>query len=177
MEHSMIKPSRWVERTFSFGQPVEIFPVVLARLRGTPARARELVAGLSDELLSLRWGNKWSVKEHLGHLTDLHPLDERRLAEFLRGVTTLSPADMTNRATETANHNERPAEVLLERLQGCRGGWMRKLESLGEADLVRQAIHPRLQQQMQLVDWLYFIAEHDDHHLAWMYTLITRSPD
>jgi hypothetical protein len=27
-------------------------------------------------------------------------------------------------------------------------------------------LHPRLKQPMRLVDHLYFVAEHDDHHLA-----------
>jgi hypothetical protein len=28
------------------------------------------------------------------------------------------------------------------------------------------SVHPRLQQPMRLVDSLYFVAEHDDHHIA-----------
>jgi hypothetical protein len=27
-------------------------------------------------------------------------------------------------------------------------------------------VHPRLRQPMRFVDHLYFVAEHDDHHLA-----------
>jgi hypothetical protein len=27
-------------------------------------------------------------------------------------------------------------------------------------------MHPRLKQPMRLVDHLFFVAEHDDHHLA-----------
>src|ERR1700730_11527260 len=79
---------------------------------------------------------------------------------------------MDNRATEIANHNETRLGVLLERLRTVRNAWLRKLEELGEADLARTALHPRLQQRMQLVDWLYFIAEHDDHHLTQISQLI-----
>jgi hypothetical protein len=31
---------------------------------------------------------------------------------------------------------------------------------------VRTALHPRLKRPMRLVDLCFFVAEHDDHHLA-----------
>jgi hypothetical protein len=36
----------------------------------------------------------------------------------------------------------------------------------------RSMLHPRLKQPMRLVDHLYFVAEHDDHHLAKIWDLI-----
>jgi hypothetical protein len=83
---SMIPRIRWFDRKFVFNQPVGIFPLVLERLRGTPARAKELVAGCSEDALACRVNNKWSTKEHLGHLADLQPLDDRRLTEFLQNA-------------------------------------------------------------------------------------------
>jgi hypothetical protein len=42
-----------------------------------------------------------------------------------------------------------------------------------EPDLFSPAIlHPRLKIQMRLLDHLYFMAEHDDHHLAHIWDLI-----
>jgi hypothetical protein len=35
----------------------------------------------------------------------------------------------------------------------------------------RSLLRPRLQQPMRLVDRLYFVAEHDDHHLARIWEL------
>ena len=35
-------------------------------------------------------------------------------------------------------------------------------------------LHPRLKQPMRLVDHLYFVAEHDDHHLAKIWEMISR---
>ena len=43
------------------------------------------------------------------------------------------------------------------------------MEHLGtfEPDVfARTSLHLRLKQPMRLVDHLYFVAEHDDHHLA-----------
>jgi selenocysteine lyase/cysteine desulfurase len=162
----MIKPVAWTARTFTFDLPLGMFPAVLERLRGTPAGAAELVSDVADEVLSRRWNEKWSAKENLGHLADLYLLDEQRLKEYLDGASMLSPADPMNRITETAGHNQVPLALLLERLRTNRFNWVRKLEALTEDEVARTALHPRLQQPMRLLDWAYFVAEHDDHHLA-----------
>jgi hypothetical protein len=45
-------------------------------------------------------------------------------------------------------------------------------EKQSDEQIVRTAVHPRLQMPMRLVDWAYFVAEHDDHHLARIRELI-----
>jgi len=162
-----IEPVAWVDRAFTFNLPVGAFPAVLERARGTPARASELVLGAPEELLSARWSHKWSVKEHLGHLVDLHALEEQRLREFLAGAVMLSAADPMNRLTETAEHNQVVVGALLSSLRARRTELVRKLAVLTAEDVRRSALHPRLRKSMRIVDWAYFIAEHDDHHLAW----------
>ena len=162
----MILQTAWLDRRFDFNQPVGVFPPLLERLRGTPVRAKDLVAGISETVLATRVNGKWSVKEHLGHLIDLQPLDERRLNEFLDGAGVLSAADVQNRATENANHRNVPIAEIIRRLGIGREQLTRRLEALTEIELKRNALHPRLQTPMRLLDWLYFLAEHDDHHLA-----------
>jgi hypothetical protein len=162
----MIPSINWTARTFTFDLPLGAFPALLERLRGTSSRAADLVSGVPETALSHRSNGKWSAKENLGHLTDLHELDDKRLGEFLADAKMLSSADMTNRATESANHNRVPVALLLERMRVARLGWVLKLEALGDEEVGRTAIHPRLKQPMRLLDWTYFIAEHDDHHLA-----------
>jgi hypothetical protein len=161
-----IKLVAWTARTFTFDLPLGAFPAVLERLRGTPARATELISGAAENLLSMRLNGKWSVKEHLGHLADLGTLEELRLREFLSGAAILSAADMANRVTEAAGHNQVPMAHLLKRLRSRRFDWVRKLEALTEEEISRTALHPRLQQPMRILDFAYFVAEHDDHHLA-----------
>lgn len=41
-----------------------------------------------------------------------------------------------------------------------------------EQDLEKSAIHPRLGTPMKLIDLAFFVAEHDDHHLAQITALI-----
>jgi DinB superfamily len=156
----------WTTRTFTFNLPPSAFPAVLERLRGTPARAADLVAGVPDDVLGQRANGKWSVKENLGHLADLHSLDARRVREFLDGAAVLSAADLENRATEAAHHNSTPIPAILERLGTTRADLVRMLEALGEDDVARTALHPRLRQPLRLLDWAQFVADHDDHHLA-----------
>ena len=38
---------KWTDRTFSFDFPAGIYPEMIERVRGTPARLEELLAGLS----------------------------------------------------------------------------------------------------------------------------------
>ena len=162
----MIEPMAWMERRFEFDAPVGVFPSLVERLRGTPARAADLVAGCPEDVLAARPDGKWSVKEHLGHLADLATLDEKRLAEFLRRVEVLSAADVENRATEEANHRQSPIANILKKLRQGRMELTGKLDTLGEEEVSITALHPRLKKPMRLLDWVYFVAEHDDHHLA-----------
>jgi uncharacterized damage-inducible protein DinB len=115
---------------------------------------------------------KWSAQEHAGHLLDLEPLWMARVGDFLTDRDTLAAADLDNRKTHEANHN---AQELSDILAGFRAARLRLVERLGtfEPDVfARTRLHPRLKQPMRLVDHLYFVAEHDDHHLARISELI-----
>ena len=162
----MIEQVAWLDRDFTFDQPVGVFPSLLERLRGTTARAKELASNVSEETLAMRMAGRWSVKEHIGHLIDLEPLDNQRLQEFLSRIPVLSPADIENRATESADHRLVPIANIIARLASMRAQFISRLEVLTEEEVAIVALHPRLQKSMRLLDWVYFLAEHDDHHLA-----------
>jgi hypothetical protein len=163
----MIKPSPWRDRKWVFGVlPVGAFPAVLERLRGTAARSAELIAGASDAQLRSQPGTGWSAKQHIGHLDDLHELDEQRLEEFIAKVDALTAADITNRRTHEGRHNDLPADAIVARFRANRAALVDRMDQLTEAQVEGSAMHPRLGQPMRLIDWAYFVAEHDDHHLA-----------
>ena len=157
---------KWVERKFHFDLPVGVFPSIVERLRGTPARLEELVRSFPAELLTERPEGAWSVKEQVGHLLDLDELHEGRLDDYDTGAATLRPADVENRKTHEAGHNSRPVEDLLAEFRAARTRFVEKLEAMDEVALARTALHPRLQQPMRVVDLAFFVAEHDDHHLV-----------
>ncbi len=156
----------WFERRFSFDFPVLLYPDVIERVRGTPARVEDRVKGVHPSVLTRREGRTWSIQENVGHLLDFEPLDAGRLDDFLHGLPRMRGADLSNRRTHEAGHNDRPMDELLSRFRAGRLALVARLESLGDADFGRTAVHPRLEVPMRLVDWLTFVACHDDYHLA-----------
>ena len=158
----------WVTRTWSFEEPVELYPQLVDRLRGAPARAEEKLAGLGPEVTARRAGDAWSMQEHLGHLLELEVLPNARLDELLAGAEVLTAADMTNRATEEAAFNERSASEIAAAFRREREALVARLDALAPEDFARSAVHPRLGRPMRLVDLVRFTADHDDHHLARM---------
>ncbi len=156
----------WVERTFNFDFPVELHREILERLRGTPARIEDHVRKLPAEQLTGHDGRGWSIQENIGHLLDIEPLITGRLDDYEAGHATLRAADMTNKATAEAGHNDKPLESLLSAFRRTRMALVERLESLPADRFARSALHPRLKTPMRLVDMMFFQAEHDDYHLA-----------
>ena len=171
----MITRTKWFERKFDFSQPVGVFPSVAERLRGTPARLEEMTRPLPPRVLTARPGDAWSIQEHAGHLIDLDELHEARLEDYARRLEVLRPADLTNRRTFEAGHNDTPLEELLAAFRAARAGFLRRLEAMTEEELSVSALHPRMRVPMRVIDMAVFVAEHDDHHLAFI-TELSRGP-
>ena len=162
----------WFERKFEFTFPVELLPNLCARLRGTPARLEEALAGFSGAILIRRAQEKWSPQEHAGHLLDLEPLWLGRVNDYLAARQQLTAADLRNRQTDEAHHNTRQLADILLGFRAERGKLLKRVDELDPSLLARSIPHPRLQTPMRLVDHLYFVAEHDHHHLARMHELL-----
>jgi len=162
----------WMERTFRFDYPVEKFPDILERVRGTPARVEDLVKGHGREKLARRFDEGWSIQENIGHLIDLGHLPLRRIEEILSDQPMLAAADMSNRATHEGNHNAADIGELLRRFRQDRARLVARFEEVNEKDWGKSSVHPRLRQPMRLVDVAYFDAEHDDYHLGRMRELV-----
>jgi uncharacterized damage-inducible protein DinB len=166
----------WFERKFEFSFPAGLLPNVCVRLRGTPARLEEMVRGCPRELLVKKpceeGKEKWSIQEHAGHLLDLEPLWTARVDDFVVGRAELTVADLTNRGTTEANYNAKPLDQILSGFREARTRLVERAEAVDAKLWERTILHPRLKTPMRLVDHLYFVAEHDDHHLAWMWWLM-----
>ncbi len=170
----MIERIRWFEREFSFDLPVWMYPNIVERLRGTPARLEDRLGALPREILTRRDGNSWSLQEHAGHLLDLEALEISRLADYEAGREVLTPADVENRKTHEANHNSRSLESILAAFRSERMEFVGRLDKFDEAFILKSALHPRLKTRMRVMDLAFFKAEHDDHHLAAMTELIRK---
>lgn len=163
----MVARTKWSQRRFALGFPAEAGPELIERLRGTPARVRDRTEHLSSATLTAVPGNGgWSIQEHIGHLLDLEILFMGRLDDFDNGRRVLRPADMSNRATVEARHNERRLDDILRAFRQARLVLVARLDAMDATALARTAHHPRLDTPMRVVDMIYFQAEHDDYHLA-----------
>ena len=168
----MSKHLKWTDRSFQFTFPVEVYPEMIERMRGTPARLEDRVESLSSEVLKRRDGKRWSIQENAGHLLDLETLIRQRLDEYLAGAKTLHAADMSNRKTHEADHNQVAMAVILADFRSQRSDLVNRLDHLEPQTFAAVAHHPRLNTPLRLVDMLFFQAEHDDYHLARISELI-----
>jgi hypothetical protein len=162
----MVALTKWFERKFNFDFPLGVFPAILERLRGTPVRLEELTKSMFKDILTVQLDGRWSILENAGHLDDLEALHEGRLDDYKAGLQTLRPADLQNLKTRQADHNSTALETILARFRKSRKQFLGKLETFSDEELAKVALHPRLKQPMRVVDMCYFMAEHDDNHLA-----------
>ncbi|MGQ0569412.1 MAG: DinB family protein [Armatimonadota bacterium] len=162
----MIRKQPWFDRQFPTGLPADLFPVVVERLRGMPARLEDRLSSLPASILTRRSGSTWSPQENAGHLLDLEPLWLARVEDLLARRPEMTPADLTNRRTHEANHNAAPLGTILSGFRQARSVLVRRLEAVEDTALTYTAPHPRLRALMSVVDHVFFVAEHDDYHLA-----------
>lgn len=162
----------WFERSFEFGFPVEFLPNLCARLRGTPARLEELLRHCPREVLIAKREGKWSPQEQAGHLLDMEPLWMLRVTDYAEGRNELTAADLQNRRTHEAQHNDSQLDEILDGFRAARRQLLSRVEELDAAVFAHALVHPRLRTPMRLMDHLYFVAEHDDHHLAEIWELL-----
>lgn len=164
----------WFERKFHFDYPAEMLPNICARLRGTPARLVEALESAPAQILTLRPHDAWSAQEHAGHLADMEPLWLARSEDFMQGRTQMTPADLQNRRTSEANHNLRAPGELVREFRAERQKLLKLTKGLDMTMAVKILPHPRMQTPMRLIDHLWFVAEHDDHHLAIIHERLQR---
>lgn len=157
---------KWFSRGFDFTSDQNIFPSIIERLAGTPARLEEKFSSIPREIETVRIDDTWTIKENLGHLIDLEPLWQGRLDDILNGETELRLTDLQNRRTTEAGHNDVPLEKLLSDFRAIRKRTLERIENLTDEQIFKSALHPRLKTPMRTMDHFLFVAEHDDHHLA-----------
>src|SRR5687768_4333247 len=127
LSHKM-EVHRWFERKFKLDLPLVLYPNVVERLRGVPARLEEHLLGFPVEILTRKKDQEWSVQEHAGHLFDLEALEFQRLDDYEAGLSTLTAADLKNTKTYDSNHNDRPIQRLLAEFREQRIALVRRFE-------------------------------------------------
>jgi uncharacterized damage-inducible protein DinB len=168
----MSQVARWFDRKFDLSFSDELYPNLCVRVRGTPARLEELLRDVPGDILTRNVRPKWSVQEHAGHLLDLEDLWKKRAEQYVKGEPELAVTDLENTKTNDANHNAQPLWRILGAFRRARTEFVTQLSGYQPEFFGRTALHPRLKTPLRLVDHLYFVAEHDDHHLARIWAMI-----
>ncbi|MBK9388013.1 MAG: hypothetical protein IPN34_24610 [Planctomycetes bacterium] len=99
-------PRPWLTRTFPNALPFEEMPATGDRRRAFPARAEALLASVPAKLRTRAASNAWSMQREVGHLLDREALGLLRRRELRAGAAELSPADLANRRSNEAAHDE-----------------------------------------------------------------------
>jgi len=162
----------WTKRRFAFGQPSWMLADFVERLRGLHPRAAALAGGVDHEVLHRRHEGKWSIAQNLGHLADVETLWQERLDDLRRNREVYTPADPARFLAAAERHQGRPLAEILAELAEKRGQLVLAMLAAPRELQMASALHERLQCRMRLMDCALFYAEHDDHHLLRVRTLL-----
>ncbi len=168
----MIARIPWLGRRFDTLLPEEMFPNVLERLRGTPARVEDRLRGVEPATLTATVGTSWSILENVGHLWQVETLWAVRLDDFEASRAELTAARFEPWRVGEAQFNRHVARDLCSAFRAARLHLVARLNALDHRVLRATARHPRLDRPMTVVGMMGFVAEHDDHHLATITQLI-----
>ncbi|HVU98049.1 MAG TPA: DinB family protein [Puia sp.] len=158
--------TKWFDRSFDLSFGAERYKAIYDQLAGAPERLQQAVRGVREETLVDKPEGKWSIKEQAGHLFIMEPLWRTRFLDILEQKLALTVADLNNTATSEAGFNAEPIDELLARFVAERRQTIELLDRIDALDMQRTSLHPRLKQPMRVIDLAYFVAEHDEHHLA-----------
>ncbi len=157
--------TNWFDRKFPPVTDNGLLPNIIERLTGTPARLTYKVSQIHD-LEKSNPEKPWSIKKEVGHLLDLEPLWLKRTHQIISGNTQMEIADLTNRKTHETDHDARDINELIAAFANERRKFTDLLKQVKDEDLLKSTPHPRLGTPMKIIDLTFFVAEHDDHHLA-----------
>jgi len=164
--------SKWFNRKFDFSFGNTEYPAIYQRLQQAPELLANILFHIPDKILSYQPNDKWSVKEHVGHLSILEPLWRTRIHDILQKKAVLTATDLDNKKTGEAGFNNYTIAALLRKFSEERKITLSLLDRMDVPGNSHTSLHPRLEQPMRIIDILYFTAEHDDHHTAVIRELI-----
>ena len=130
-----MKQLTWFDRKFNFDIDPNILPSIIERLIGTPLRLTFKAKYIPIEIQSHRINDSWSIKENIGHLSDLEHLWQGRLEDILEEKKILRPWDFENNRTTRAGHNEHQIEVLIDDFEHLRGRTINLLNNVQSSGL------------------------------------------
>jgi uncharacterized damage-inducible protein DinB len=156
----------WFDRKFDFNFPPAKFPEIFVRLEGASLGIELALQEADDNTIKSRFQDSWSMLENVGHLATLEPLWIGRVEDILARKPIMRQADLTNQATNDARFNDQSIQSVLDSFKNLRITFLDCLRRIDSSQWAAASEHPRLKTPMRLVDLCYFVAEHDEYHLA-----------
>lgn len=162
MKSSLVNPTPWFERSFQSGNPPEMLPLALERLEGTLVRIPAKLKNITEEDASKCFNEKWSIQQHIGHLSEVEEIAHIRFREIIEGVSPMTSAIQPAKA----DYNSMQLEDVFLLFKNARIKSIDFIDTVNVESLSLLSVHPRIKIPMNLVDLACFHAEHDDHHLV-----------
>ena len=137
----------------------------LAELPSQRAKVVARLAKLSDEQASFRYApDKWSIKDLVGHLSDVERVFAYRMLRIGRGDTTPLPGFEENDYARAAQSDRRQFGELLAEWSVVRAATMALASSLTEANWSNVGTSNGSPLSARAL--LYIILGHTEHHLG-----------
>lgn len=163
---SMKHKLSWFNRKFDFNFPSAIFREIIVRLEFASLEIEHAFQEVEDSIMKSRFQDSWSMLENVGHLAVLEPLWIGRVEDILARKPIMQQADLTNQATHDARFNDQSVRSVLDSFKNLRSTFLDCLRRIDSSQWAAASEHPRLKTPMRVVDLCYFVAEHDEYHLA-----------
>ncbi len=137
----------------------------IAVIAAAPSTLRDVVAGLSEDLLDTRYRN-WTIRQIVHHVADSHVNSYIRFKWALTEERPTIKAYNESRwaAMEDARTGDIRAPLAL--LEGLHARWVQLLRSMTEEQFGRSFIHPETGMSISLSAALCYYAWHCRHHTA-----------
>jgi uncharacterized damage-inducible protein DinB len=114
---------------------------------------------------------KWSVKEHIAHLTRYQEIFVERINTILRVDAPTFEPYQSDKDPFLKSINSKEIPELLLSLNDMRRKIFKTLTSVKESDLIRTGFHPK-HGSLDVSVWTDFFLLHEAHHLFAIFKLI-----
>ena len=137
---------------------------VLALLESQIAETAEMLSGLSDKEAEFRYAEgKWSIKEIVGHLSDVERVFAYRALRFARADKTPLPGFEQDDYIAPGNFDGRTLVDLLAEFQAVRLATARLFRSFDDEALMRRGLASDHEFCVRAI--AFIIAGHERHHM------------
>lgn len=145
---------------------MDFLETAIAQLSSTPQRVAEIVSGLTDEQLSRKPTEFFSMRENVLHLRDIEVFGyEKRLRLLLTEDYPVFPGIDGAKLAIDRNYNAQPIQPAIEDLKRSRAISMQRLKGSSTLDLDRKA-EMQGSGAIDLRKLLELWMEHDRGHIA-----------